>query len=113
MRISNKAILQLSYKYLKGHLWKALFIFLLILLRNAGALSFPYFLKIIIDDIFIAEDVGRLIEVLAMIAGIQLISAIIISIAKNITLNRKTIMLDRKTVMLNLFQHLLSIVTRY
>lgn len=72
---NNKTLLR-SYSYVRKYYLKELFILLLILCQNAGALSFPYFIKVIIDKVFPAADFQMLIEVLLFIVGIQLFSMV-------------------------------------
>ncbi len=75
MPSTRQTVLQ-SFAYLRKYWLKETAILLLILLRNAGALSFPFFLKIIVDDVFPESNFPLLLQILGAIVGIQLVSAI-------------------------------------
>ena len=76
MKISNREMRSFAWKYVRKYLGKELVILLLILGRNAGTLSFPYLLKIIIDDVFRSWNEELLWKILLIVVGTQLLSTI-------------------------------------
>ncbi len=76
MESPPKNIYARSFSYLKKHYLKEIFILVLILLRNAGYLVFPYYLMVIIDEILPSMDYALLLKTLGMLVGIQFLSSI-------------------------------------
>ncbi|MDZ4705830.1 MAG: ABC transporter ATP-binding protein [Saprospiraceae bacterium] len=76
MADTSKKIYSRSFFYLKKHYLAEFFILILILFRNAGSLVFPYYLMVIIDEIFPAVDYALLLKTLGILVGIQLFSSL-------------------------------------
>jgi ABC-type multidrug transport system fused ATPase/permease subunit len=62
--------------HIKPYWLYALGIFLLMILDSAGSLASPYFLKIIIDDIFPEKDYGKLILILSSLVVIYILRVV-------------------------------------
>lgn len=76
MATAHKKTYLRSFSYLKKHYLSEFFILILILFRNAGSLVFPYYLMIIIDEIFPSMDYALLLKTLGILIGIQLLSSL-------------------------------------
>lgn len=73
---SNKVIISKFLLYLKKYWIKEILILVLILLHSLGSLSFPYFLKIIIDEVFPNTDYQLLFQIIGLVITIHIFSAI-------------------------------------
>ena len=60
-------------KYIKPYRFKEIILLILMVLTSAGSLASPYILKIIIDKVFPSGDFQYLIEILAILVGINIV----------------------------------------
>lgn len=63
--------------FLRPYRWQEVVLCLLMLLSSTGALATPYFLKMIIDQVFPAKDAELLIQILLLLVGIYIFRLVI------------------------------------
>lgn len=87
---NNLSLVRKFIKYLYPYLYLELALFFLMIIANIGSLATPYFLKIIIDDIFPKGDYRGLIDLLATLIFIYIIR-ILCTVATDILYTRVSV----------------------
>ena len=95
------------FKYLKPYILTEISLLVLLLFISAASLASPYFLKVIIDDVFPSRDYTYLVKIVAILASIYVlrILASVISDILYTQLSSKVV----ADIRLDLFSHLLSL----
>jgi ABC-type multidrug transport system fused ATPase/permease subunit len=71
--MTRTRLLKKYLKYLSPYIWTEVLIFVLMLLSGAGSLASPYFLKIIIDDVFPTGSYSQLVGILLALVAIYMV----------------------------------------
>ncbi len=71
--MNSLKLLKKFVKYIKPYWFRESVLFVLMILTSAGSLASPYFLKIIIDEVFPSSDFDYLLKILLMLVGINIV----------------------------------------
>ena len=71
--MNSLKLLKKFVKYIKPYWFRESVLFVLMIFTSAGSLASPYFLKIIIDEVFPSRDFDYLLKILLMLVGINIV----------------------------------------